>query len=92
MGTLVKRHLARQLGLDPGQIYHCTVMPCYDKKLEGSRDDFVIPGKLEGSLSWPSILQLHAMLPSFAGCHWSRPKLPCHDCPLDLHIESVRVP
>lgn len=44
MGTLVKRFLAKQLGLDPAQIYHCAVMPCYDKKLEGSRDDFMLPG------------------------------------------------
>ena len=44
MGTVVKRYLSKQLGLDPGQIYHCAVMPCYDKKLEGSRDDFFLPG------------------------------------------------
>ena len=25
----------------PDEIYHVTVMPCYDKKLEASRDDFV---------------------------------------------------
>lgn len=24
----------------PDQIYHVTVMPCYDKKLEASREDF----------------------------------------------------
>lgn len=24
----------------PNNIYHVTVMPCYDKKLEASRDDF----------------------------------------------------
>lgn len=48
MGTLVKRFLANKLGLDPAQIYHCAVMPCYDKKLEGSRDDFMIPGMLPG--------------------------------------------
>ncbi|RQM23168.1 hypothetical protein B5M09_010681 [Aphanomyces astaci] len=35
-GTLVKRLLAT------GQpVYHCTVMPCYDKKLEASRNDFL---------------------------------------------------
>lgn len=48
MGTLVKRFLAKQLGLDPAQIYHCAVMPCYDKKLEGSRDDFMVPGTPAG--------------------------------------------
>ena len=46
MGTLVKRHLAAQWAQDPGQIYHCAVMPCYDKKLEASREDFNLPGAL----------------------------------------------
>ena len=45
MGTLVKRFLAKKLGLKPEHIYHCAVMPCYDKKLEGSREDFMIPGE-----------------------------------------------
>jgi hypothetical protein len=46
MGTLVKRFLGQQMGLEPGAMYHCAVMPCYDKKLEGSREDFCIPGML----------------------------------------------
>lgn len=25
----------------PEEVYHVTVMPCYDKKLEAARDDFV---------------------------------------------------
>ncbi len=29
-----------RLGLEPRQVYHATVMPCYDKKLEASRRDF----------------------------------------------------
>ena len=53
MGTLVKRFLAKKLGLKPEQIYHCAVMPCYDKKLEGSREDFMIPGE-RSSLHWHS--------------------------------------
>ncbi|XP_011862124.1 PREDICTED: probable cytosolic Fe-S cluster assembly factor AGAP009023 [Vollenhovia emeryi] len=40
MGSLVKYHLAEMMGLTPEQIYHVTVMPCYDKKLEASREDF----------------------------------------------------
>ena len=28
------------MGTRPDQIYHVTVMPCYDKKLEASRQDF----------------------------------------------------
>lgn len=40
MGTLVKFHLSQRLNLKPEQIYHVTIMPCFDKKLEASRDDF----------------------------------------------------
>ncbi|KAA1472902.1 iron hydrogenase [Dentipellis sp. KUC8613] len=40
MGTLVKEWLAAKWGKRPDQIYHVTVMPCYDKKLEASRQDF----------------------------------------------------
>ena len=39
MGSLVKRHLARQRwGAAAEEVYHCAVMPCYDKKLEASRE------------------------------------------------------
>lgn len=40
MGILVKGYLAHKLNVDPAKIYHCTVMPCYDKKLEATRGDF----------------------------------------------------
>ncbi|CAO3698951.1 unnamed protein product [Rhizopus stolonifer] len=40
MGSLVKDYLAQQLNTTANQIYHVTVMPCYDKKLEASRPDF----------------------------------------------------
>lgn len=40
MGSLVKDFLAKNLGKTPDQIYHVTIMPCYDKKLEASRQDF----------------------------------------------------
>ncbi len=29
-------------GVSPQKIYHVTVMPCYDKKLEASRPDFYL--------------------------------------------------
>lgn len=40
MGSLVKQHLAREKELPSDSIYHVTFMPCYDKKLEASREDF----------------------------------------------------
>ena len=40
MGTLVKSRVAEALGLAPEEIFHASVMPCFDKKLEASRSDF----------------------------------------------------
>ncbi|KAJ3084937.1 hypothetical protein HK102_000500 [Quaeritorhiza haematococci] len=40
MGSLVKSYFASKLRLNPDAIYHVSVMPCYDKKLEASRQDF----------------------------------------------------
>ncbi len=45
MGTLVKRRWCAAAGLDPAAVYHCAVMPCYDKKLEAAREDFWVPGE-----------------------------------------------
>lgn len=41
MGTIVKQHFAKKLGTTPSKIFHVSVMPCYDKKLEASRSDFI---------------------------------------------------
>lgn len=43
MGSIVKKHLSDKLRIPPQQIYHITVMPCFDKKLEASRPDFTDP-------------------------------------------------
>jgi len=40
-GTVVKNFVCQRNSLDPSKVYHCTIMPCYDKKLEASREDFV---------------------------------------------------
>lgn len=41
MGALVKRRLGELVAdVDSRRVYHVTVMPCYDKKLEASREDF----------------------------------------------------
>ena len=41
MGSLVKTYLPRKLGIDPVRVSHISLMPCFDKKLEASRDDFL---------------------------------------------------
>jgi len=44
MGSLVKSYLPafldRGVAASPDRLYHVTIMPCYDKKLEASRHDF----------------------------------------------------
>ncbi|MCP9258793.1 putative cytosolic Fe-S cluster assembly factor oxy-4 [Dirofilaria immitis] len=37
MGALVKDYLARKLNVRPEKIFHASVMPCFDKKLEAAR-------------------------------------------------------
>lgn len=39
MGTLLKTTLSRTLGIHPSRIWHLAVMPCFDKKLEASREE-----------------------------------------------------
>ncbi|GJY27691.1 NAR1-like protein [Tanacetum coccineum] len=49
--AMLKKHLAHMfchIFPQPGDIYHVTVMPCYDKKLEASRDDFVFQDQSDG--------------------------------------------
>jgi iron only hydrogenase large subunit-like protein len=39
MGTLLKTTLSRKLGISPDRIWHLAIMPCFDKKLEASREE-----------------------------------------------------
>jgi len=40
MGLIIKTYFSKELEKTPDEIYHVTLMPCYDKKLEASREDF----------------------------------------------------
>ncbi|KAF2361161.1 Iron hydrogenase large subunit C-terminal [Trinorchestia longiramus] len=40
MGALVKGLWASAVGKDPLKVFHVTIMPCFDKKLEASRTQF----------------------------------------------------
>uniref|UniRef100_A0A0R3RKG9 Fe_hyd_lg_C domain-containing protein n=1 Tax=Elaeophora elaphi TaxID=1147741 RepID=A0A0R3RKG9_9BILA len=39
MGALVKDYLARKFDVRPEEIFHASVMPCFDKKLEAARSN-----------------------------------------------------
>lgn len=38
-GTLIKTILSKRLNISPDQIWHVSIMPCFDKKLEASREE-----------------------------------------------------
>eukprot|EP01103_Thecamoeba_quadrilineata_P018733 TRINITY_DN7316_c0_g1_i1.p1 TRINITY_DN7316_c0_g1~~TRINITY_DN7316_c0_g1_i1.p1 ORF type:complete len:487 (+),score=95.69 TRINITY_DN7316_c0_g1_i1:48-1508(+) len=59
MGTYVKTRLASLLNASDG-VYHVSVMPCYDKKLEASREDFALDGvrDVDTVLTTSEILQM----------------------------------
>ena len=39
MGTLLKTMLSKKLDISPERIWHVAIMPCFDKKLEASREE-----------------------------------------------------
>jgi iron only hydrogenase large subunit-like protein len=39
-GVIVKTVVARALGIPSSRVFHCTLMPCFDKKLEAMRLQF----------------------------------------------------
>eukprot|EP00002_Diphylleia_rotans_P016424 TRINITY_DN3195_c0_g1_i4.p1 TRINITY_DN3195_c0_g1~~TRINITY_DN3195_c0_g1_i4.p1 ORF type:complete len:448 (+),score=86.61 TRINITY_DN3195_c0_g1_i4:49-1392(+) len=41
MGSLVKKYAISKFETSAERVYHLAIMPCYDKKLEASRDDFL---------------------------------------------------
>ncbi|KAJ5935453.1 Iron hydrogenase [Penicillium verhagenii] len=49
-GTFLKTVLSKSLGVPPSQIWHLAVMPCFDKKLEASREELT-------DLSWQTGLE-----------------------------------
>lgn len=40
LGNLIKEHLPGKLGINRDEIYHLSIQPCYDKKLEATRKEF----------------------------------------------------
>jgi iron only hydrogenase large subunit-like protein len=62
MGAIVKRYACSSLGLQPEDVYHVTVMPCYDKKLEASREDFVFSGEVNGETDGPQMTEVDCVL------------------------------
>lgn len=68
MGAIIKHHVCEKMGLVPEKIYHVTVMPCYDKKLEAVRDDFIFSVERQGETgkeaAGPSVSEVDCVLTS----------------------------
>ena len=43
MGCVLKQHVCGVAGVAAARVRHVTIMPCFDKKLEASREDFTHP-------------------------------------------------
>ena len=43
MGCVVKQLVCGVAGVAAARVRHVTIMPCFDKKLEASREDFTHP-------------------------------------------------
>jgi len=92
MGALVKGPLAARWRVPPERVFHVAVMPCYDKKLEAARDDFVTTSasgaktpEVDCVLTTTELLELMQQ----QGAHF--PALAC--TPLDsLYAHSARPP
>lgn len=41
MGKVLKSHFCKSVRIAPSELYHCTIMSCFDKKLEASRHTFL---------------------------------------------------
>ena len=39
LGTMIKTSLSKAFGVSPDKIWHVAIMPCFDKKLEASREE-----------------------------------------------------
>lgn len=63
-GTLVKSVLSRALGIEPSQIWHLAVMPCFDKKLEASREELTHKWWADDAPSSPLIRDVDCVITS----------------------------
>ncbi|KAJ1968580.1 Cytosolic Fe-S cluster assembly factor nar1 [Dispira parvispora] len=96
MGALVKdyfyrRHLSpEQSGTSipwtPERIYHVCIMPCYDKKLEASREDFQLADDPQ-TKEVDCVISTSELEVLFSQCQISFPQLP--EAPLDTLFTKI---
>jgi len=89
MGSIVKQYLPTKLNRDPSQIYHATIMPCFDKKLEASREDFkTVLGEGQEVDCVVTTLEIEEMLAR----EGLKSLVDCEKCPLNPVIPGFHKP
>lgn len=48
IGAIIKHYVYPKLGVGLDKVFHVTIMPCYEKKDEAVRDDFIFSVKTQG--------------------------------------------
>ena len=65
-GTVLKSFLSHSLNIRPNQIWHVAIMPCFDKKLEASREEltdvFWRPDRLSSSNAQPPVRDVDCVI------------------------------
>ncbi|CAF3552650.1 unnamed protein product [Fusarium graminearum] len=64
MGTLLKTTLSRTLGIAPSRIWHLAIMPCFDKKLEASREELTEEVWAEGEIRGRGVRDVDCVITS----------------------------
>lgn len=92
-GTFLKTVLSKSLGIHPSRIWHLAVMPCFDKKLEASREELTDvtwdQGKHTGSETQPvrdvdCVITSRELLSLASSRGFSLPNLPRQPLPSSL--------
>ncbi|KAL5728267.1 hypothetical protein ACHQM5_001375 [Ranunculus cassubicifolius] len=48
IGAIIKHHVCPKLGIELDKVFHLTIMPCHEKKVEAARDDFIFSVEAQG--------------------------------------------
>jgi iron only hydrogenase large subunit-like protein len=64
MGTLLKTVLSRKFGIPPSRIWHLAIMPCFDKKLEASREELTDGAWMEQTGSSKAVRDVDCVITS----------------------------
>ncbi|KKA27519.1 hypothetical protein TD95_001829 [Thielaviopsis punctulata] len=62
LGTMLKTALSRTLQIAPSRVWHLAIMPCFDKKLEASREELTDAAWSSSSSSSPPVRDVDCVI------------------------------